>query len=201
MSSESLRESLSALMDNEADELEVRRILKASGDDSSLRSDWARYQAARALMHKEPWQKTIDLSAGIAAAIASDPTPTLVIEPVVEKASRLWKGLGRLAVAASVTIAVLVGFNMFQQDGAAVDPMVADQAPPISLPAVMTAQPGAVLAGYPQADNAVQEQSETPSQWQEERAGDYLREPASQEGGQVKPQLLPPARAASMEGR
>ena len=42
MSSESLRESLSALMDNEADELEVRRILKAGGDDSSLRSDWAR---------------------------------------------------------------------------------------------------------------------------------------------------------------
>jgi len=96
---------------------------------------------------------------------------------------------------------VLVGFNMFQQDGSAVDPMVADQTPPISLPAVTTAQPGAVLAGFPQADNAVQELPETPSQWQEERIGGYLREHASQEGGQVTPQLLPSARAASMEGR
>jgi sigma-E factor negative regulatory protein RseA len=201
MSSESLRESLSALMDNEADELEVRRILKASGDDSSLRSDWARYQAARALMHKEPWQNNVDLSAGIAAAIANDPIPTLTAEPVVEKASRLWQNLGRLAVAASVTVAVLVGFNMFQQDGAGVDPMVADQAPPVSLPATTAAQPGAVLAGYPQADDAVQESQETPSQWQEERIGNYLREHAGQEDGQVTPQLLPSARAASLEGQ
>jgi sigma-E factor negative regulatory protein RseA len=198
MSSESLRESLSALMDNEADELEVRRILKASGDDSSLRSDWARYQAARALMHKEPWQNNVELSAGIAAAIANDPIPTPATEPMVEKASRLWQNLGRLAVAASVTVAVLVGFNMFHQDSAAVDPMVADQAPPVSLPATTAAQPSAVLAGYSQADAAVQE---TPSQWQEERIGNYLREHAGQEDGQVTPQLLPSARAASLEGQ
>lgn len=197
MSSESLKESLSALMDNEADELEIRRVLKASGDDLSLRSDWAHYQAARALMHKEPWQHNVDLSAGIAAAIANDPVPA----PVFEKKSRLWQDVGRLAVAASVTLAVLVGVNMFKQDGGAGDPMVADQTPPVALPGAPATQAGAVLAGYPQKDDAVQQSPESSSQWQEERIGTYLREHAGQEDGQVTPQLLPSARVASLEGQ
>lgn len=195
MSSESLRESLSALMDNEADELEIRRVLKASRDDLSLRSDWAHYQAARALMHKESWQSSVDLSAGIAAAIANDPAPVLA----VEKTSRVWQGVGRLAVAASVTVAVLVGVNMFQQDGGSASPTVAEQALPVTLPNAPTAQPGAVLAGYPQTDSTTQELQQAPSEWQEERVGNYLREHAGQDAGQVTPQLLPSARAASLE--
>ncbi|WP_373185480.1 RseA family anti-sigma factor [Halopseudomonas sp.] len=200
MSSESLRESLSALMDNEADELEVRRVLKASGDDSSLRSDWARLQTARALMHKEPWQGNVDLSAGIAAAIANDPDPAAA----VAKTSSVWQGVGRLAVAASVTVAVLVGVNMFQEDQSAGNSgMVAEQAPapPVTLPGASAAQPGAVLAGYPQTGAAMQESQQAPSEWQEQRIGKYLREHAGQSNGQVTPHLLPSARAASLEGR
>ncbi|HCL40527.1 MAG TPA: RNA polymerase subunit sigma, partial [Pseudomonas sp.] len=56
MRNEVLQESLSALMDNEADELEVRRVLQAADQDPALRSTWARYQMARSVMHKEPWQ-------------------------------------------------------------------------------------------------------------------------------------------------
>ena len=52
MRSEVLQESLSALMDNEADELEVRRVLQAAEQDPALRSTWSRYQVARAVMHK-----------------------------------------------------------------------------------------------------------------------------------------------------
>ncbi|MBL4834914.1 MAG: sigma-E factor negative regulatory protein [Pseudomonas sp.] len=202
MSSESLRESLSALMDNEADELEVRRVLKACGDDSSLRSDWARYQAARAVMHKEPWQGKIDLSAGIAAAIADEPELVPARQPVAAKAARVWQGVGRLAVAASVTVAVLVGVNMFQQDSAPTgNTTVAEQTPPVALPATTNAaQPGAVLAGYSQDSHAVAEPQQAPSEWQEDRIGKYLRQHAEGEG-QVTPQLLPSARAASLEGR
>lgn len=198
MSSESLKESLSALMDNEADELEVRRVLKACGDDSSLRSDWARYQTARALMHKEPWQGKIDLSAGIAAAIANDPVPTLA----AAKTSRIWQSVGRLAVAASVTVAVLVGVNMFQQDGGSgSEAMVADQAPPVALPNAPAAQPGAVLAGYSQPGADESPAQEPLPAWQEQKIGTYLRQHAGQGDGQITPQLLPNARAASMEGR
>ncbi len=52
MSREALQESLSAVMDNEADELELRRVLNAV-DDAETRATWSRYQVARAAMHKE----------------------------------------------------------------------------------------------------------------------------------------------------
>jgi sigma-E factor negative regulatory protein RseA len=39
MSHETLQESLSAVMDNEADELELRRVLAAS-EDGELRGTW-----------------------------------------------------------------------------------------------------------------------------------------------------------------
>ena len=42
MSREALQESLSALMDNEADELEVRRILAAEAG-GELHASWSRY--------------------------------------------------------------------------------------------------------------------------------------------------------------
>ena len=44
MSREALQESLSALMDNEADELELRRVLAACGEDAEMRAAWSRYQ-------------------------------------------------------------------------------------------------------------------------------------------------------------
>ncbi len=47
MSREALQESLSAVMDNEADELELRRVINAL-DDVETRETWARYQIARA---------------------------------------------------------------------------------------------------------------------------------------------------------
>ena len=43
MSSESLRESISALMDDEAEQLEVRRVLHASEQDPDVRRSWERY--------------------------------------------------------------------------------------------------------------------------------------------------------------
>ena len=47
---EKLRESLSAIMDNEADELELQRVLKQIGEDAELRQAWLRYNAARAVV-------------------------------------------------------------------------------------------------------------------------------------------------------
>ena len=143
MSNQSLQESLSALMDNEADELEIRRVLQSSESDPALRSTWDRYQIARAVMHKEPWQPKIDLSAGIAAVIAGEPEPV-----AAPKAPRVWQNLSRLAVAASVTMAVLVGVNMFNQDGAPADPaMVADLPPVVDAP-VAVAPAVARLSGW-----------------------------------------------------
>ena len=42
---ERMRESLSALMDDEANELEVERVLSQIAEDDDLRQTWIRYNA------------------------------------------------------------------------------------------------------------------------------------------------------------
>jgi len=108
MSRDALQESLSAVMDNEADELELRRVLNAF-DDAETRDTWSRYQVARAVMHKDLLIPRLDIAAAVSAALADEAVPA--------KASRgPWRSLGRLAVAASVTVAVLAGVRLYNQD-------------------------------------------------------------------------------------
>ncbi|HGM7816202.1 TPA: RseA family anti-sigma factor [Pseudomonas aeruginosa] len=104
MSREALQETLSAVMDNEADELELRRVLAACGEDAELRSTWSRYQLARSVMHREPTLPKLDIAAAVSAALADEAAP-----PKAEKGP--WRMVGRLAVAASVALAVLAGYS------------------------------------------------------------------------------------------
>ncbi|PKM31230.1 MAG: RNA polymerase subunit sigma [Gammaproteobacteria bacterium HGW-Gammaproteobacteria-11] len=201
MSSESLQESLSALMDDEAGELEVRRILQASEGDPALRKTWERFQIARAMMHKEPWQGRVDISAGIAAAIATEQAPTAT----ASRAGRVWHNLGRVAVAASVTLAVLVGVNMFNQQELAVsdDLAAVERATPQMSPSISVPQGGgAVLAGFSApAPVEAETASQSPTLWHEQRIGTYLREHAEHSSRFGSSQVLPYARAASLESR
>ena len=182
MKSESLQETLSALMDDEAGELEIRRVLQATEQDPELRSTWDRYQVARSVMRKEPWQGNIDLSAGIAAALADEPTPA--VQTPVAQVSALWQNMGKLAVAASVTVAVLVGVRMVNQDAGPAEPVMAERpaveqaapvaAAPSTAPVAQPQQGGAVLAGYPDNGEAA---AQAPSEWQEARIGESLQGP------------------------
>lgn len=149
MSREVLGESLSAVMDGEADELELRRVLAAAGEDPEVRARWARYQLARSVMHRQTVKPGLDLAAAVSAAIAADEAPA-----AVPQVKRGWTQVGRLAVAASVALAVLAGVRFYngQQDGAALAPQVAQQSQPVQqplLPAVRAPQGPAVLASYP----------------------------------------------------
>ena len=96
MSREALQESLSAVMDNEADELELRRVLNAV-DDAETRATWSRYQIARAAMHKELLMPKLDIASAVSAALADEAVPAKVKQGP-------WRSIGRLAVAASVTV-------------------------------------------------------------------------------------------------
>ena len=51
--SEQLKESLSAVMDGEADEFEIRRVLNETANDSELRGVWERYHLVRSVMRGE----------------------------------------------------------------------------------------------------------------------------------------------------
>ncbi|MGI3745629.1 MAG: sigma-E factor negative regulatory protein [Janthinobacterium lividum] len=195
MSREALQESLSAVMDNEADELELRRVLSAI-EDADTRATWSRYQIARAAMHKELLIPHLDISAAVAAGIADEVSPL--------KAGRgPWRTLGRLAVAASVTVAVLAGVRLYNQDEIA-GAQLAQQTQPTNV-AMPQAKGPAVLAGYtegeqspgPMASGVLQNQAG----WHDQRLPGYLRQHAQQAAMKGAEGALPFARAASLENR
>lgn len=72
--SEQLRESLSALMDDEANELEIERVLTRIESDAEMRATWIRYHRVRdALAGRDSRLDTLDISAGVMAAISAGP--------------------------------------------------------------------------------------------------------------------------------
>lgn len=180
MSREALNESLSALMDSEANELEVRRVLAALEDDK-LRATWSRYQLVRAVMHKELLEPRLDMAAAISAALADEPVETLnpSVGPTVDKVALAgrWRGIGRLAVAASVTVAVLAGVRLYNQDDAA-GAQMADQGK--QAPLVMPHVPSqAQVASYPQP--VVEPQAASSAQPADEQSTPVpLQQPAPQ---------------------
>ena len=73
--SDKLFESISALMDNEVDDLELRRLLKEMETNDELARVWSRYHVARAVLHKElpvSANTSIDLTARVRAALQEE---------------------------------------------------------------------------------------------------------------------------------
>lgn len=197
MSRETLQESLSAVMDNQADELELRRVLAAS-DDPELRATWSRYQIARAVMHKELLEPRLDIAAAVSAALADE------LAPAASQAPRSsWRTVGRLAVAASVTVAVLAGVRLYNQDDIS-GAQLAQQAsqPALNIPQISGP---AMLAGFNSSEElaapAASAVGEGQPGWHEQRLPAYLRQHAQQAAMGTNEGALPYARAASLENR
>ena len=105
-----LKESLSAMMDNEADALESRRVLKHAQTNPEIDQAWDDYQLIGRVM-RDGASAQVDLSAGIMAAIGQD---NQVVEPA--PVTPWYQRLGsQVAVAAGVAAAVLLGVTMNQQ--------------------------------------------------------------------------------------
>jgi hypothetical protein len=103
------RESLSALMDSEATEFELRRALKhydEKGEDAQV---WRRYHLARTLMREQSIDSTVDISSRVMASIAEEQSAQ-----VEETKTASWSAVGSMAIAASLTLAVMVGLNSAQ---------------------------------------------------------------------------------------
>lgn len=108
--SDRLRESVSALMDGEASELELRRLL-AGADRQDIREPWRSFHVARGAMTNEDMRfARVDLSERVASVIDAEPGPSRA------GLSPWWKSLGGLAVAASVAAVVVVGGKNLQGD-------------------------------------------------------------------------------------
>jgi sigma-E factor negative regulatory protein RseA len=91
---------LSALMDGEIGEFEVRRTLGLISQDPDLRRKWHRYQLAAAAVRGELSSVAPDFSGRIAAALDREPGP---------RNRMAFRALGRVAVAASVAVLTVVG--------------------------------------------------------------------------------------------
>ncbi|MEN0035938.1 MAG: sigma-E factor negative regulatory protein [Cellvibrio sp.] len=119
-----LAESLSALMDNQASELELQRLLKALDADPELKSTWSRYQIASAgLKGDVPVLASSDFASRVSAAIDAEETyskqPEVAAQQnvagnVVAMPLRWWQQAGRAAVAATVAGALIVGVQQYQ---------------------------------------------------------------------------------------
>lgn len=114
-------DSISALMDGEVGEFELRRTLEQIAETPELAQQWRRYHIARAGLKGETQAGLqLDISAGVMSALEQEPTyhPSLYDrEPTQAKrqkpVSRWWRSVSSMAVAASVTAAVILGAGNF----------------------------------------------------------------------------------------
>lgn len=115
--SERMRESLSALMDDAADDLELARVLKAMDEDDEVSDAWSRYHLVSAVLRgsdlgtaqvSRPVEIDVEASAFTAAPDElGDAEPTAEAAPGA-RGLRAW---GSFAAAASVTLAIVVALQ------------------------------------------------------------------------------------------
>lgn len=115
-----IKESLSALKDGEASELEMHRLLKQMDEDESVRVTWQRYHAVTAQLdtpNSASWQ-SFDITAAVQAEIANEPgaQSQVVFDQAAEanhSVSVPWyqqfKGLAVAASIATVTVLFATG--------------------------------------------------------------------------------------------
>ena len=111
-----LLESVSALVDGEASEIELHRILKQldadhANQDQSVGSKWSRYHSVSQAMADTPLGG-VDISQSVSSAIAEEPTYATTFSSTAR--SKLYS-MGRFAVAASVAFVAIIGVQQLNQ--------------------------------------------------------------------------------------
>ncbi len=214
------RETLSAVLDDEANELELARLLKQPLAPELLAA-MRRYQSVRTVLAGQRQVATFDISARVAAALQNEPLPAprtsaaeadqappaSVAQPkqprpgeqVTPRKAR-WQLLGGAAVAASVAFAVMFSAHT-PQTGSMEAPAQLAQVPAVAPVQIYpeqlqsrapTGQPMASLASAPVAERSMDEE-------QLRRLNEYLirhAEHAARSNGQA---VVPFARMAGFE--
>ena len=138
-----LLESVSALVDGEASEIELHRILKQldadhANQDQSVASKWSRYHSASQAMADTPLAG-VDISQSVSSAIAEEPTYAGTFSSTAK--SKLYS-MGRFAIAASVAFVAIIGVQQLnqlepsQQQGAGTDLFASQQEGQVKGPAL-----------------------------------------------------------------
>ncbi len=174
-----LLESLSAMMDDEAESLEIRRLVRSAVSspesaavNSELLSHWRRYHAVRAsLQHDLHATPSIDLLTGIRARLAEEAGANNNAGGLFRKSLRTGK-MARMAgqglIAATVAAAVLVAYPLLNRSpnqltpGALTTTLVAAQMPVQgSMPAMNGDYSASALTRTVSLDDAARRRLET----------------------------------------
>jgi sigma-E factor negative regulatory protein RseA len=131
-----LGESLSALLDGEANELELERLLKQVEDSDDLRARWSRLNLASASLKGEnvAWPE-LDISGQVRATLEAENGNSEEVHSGSAFIERVKKPLASFAVAASVAATVVFGGQQLAQlGGGSVEPVnpVASSSSPIN---------------------------------------------------------------------
>lgn len=128
---ENMRETISALLDNEADDLELRRFLKSCEQDPALLEAWERYSLAQSVLHEAAQPVNASLSQRIAAQIEQEEplSSTTEAKTVAPAQSAFREGFTKMAIAASVAAVFLVAVQLSLDNGSGTSaiPAMADQ--------------------------------------------------------------------------
>lgn len=109
-----IQESFSALMDNEGDEFDLRRVLKKEHTVESGET-WRRYHLARSMMRRERDAVVdADISADVMKALRDEPLPGSASDqaPAAQK-RHSFSMMGGAAVAAAVSLMVITGVQVY----------------------------------------------------------------------------------------
>ncbi len=148
--SESPRATLAAMLDDETDELELRRLLKQAASDPELLRTWERYSMAQSLLHEPRLHRLPeDFSAKVALRLAGEDAPGRFGASSASSGkftNRLASLTGprrfaaRAAIAATVAVALFIGLRA-GIDRPAETPQIAEQpAPPAAAPVVQVVE-------------------------------------------------------------
>lgn len=131
---DNLRESISALMDDEASELEIHRLLSNKESDGEVRNTWKRYQLASFAMKGQLSKHIdVDISQRVAEALAEE---TITPEALPAAGKSGWRKVARpvTSVAVAASVAFLVVFGTLQINQPTSDPVAMDLAQGASTP-------------------------------------------------------------------
>lgn len=134
-------EAISVLMDGEANDLDLRRLLKSAAESPETMEIWERYHLAQSVMHEQGTPVSTAVASGVAAALADEAAYSA--EP--QRFSAWQQQLTKLAVAAAVAVLAVL---TLQPDPAGSMPTSElaqetpsnSQAAPLAVPATLVAE-------------------------------------------------------------
>lgn len=215
--SERLRESLSALMDDEADDLELGRILRAmEEEDSELTATWSRYQLVSAILQgRVSGQGLGPLALDLKDAVVEEDVVASEYEAGSEHVTARgprWRGLTSFAVAASLTAVAVVGWQWQAPTAETAEeaPRAAPEsrfASPVRTPdrgAMMpaTQQPMQILAreGGPMQSRVTLQTAPSPEETARQQVEGYMVRHAEHNALHSRSGMVPFARMAAFDG-